>query len=259
MKSFGLIKTAGFKTPSYTSSSCVEWGRTRGRRIQEVLALPTTKDSILDGFWDQHYRSFSEDEPSPFCKDVLGEALGASDVLVELGCGNGRDGAWIAQRCSHYIGLDNSASAIEASERRFRRLALPPSAFQLAVSDFSAFDFSMAPKGNLIVYSRFSLHSDTEQAEDSLLGRLAEVVDRPLSVFIEVRTIYDELFGSGQQVGRNAFVTDHYRRFVDPSELRAKLERDFRLDSFTISRGYAPYRHEDPQVLRVRFGNQVPQ
>jgi hypothetical protein len=117
----------------------------------------------------------------------------------------------------------------------------------------------MAPKGNLIVYSRFSLHSDTEQAEDSLLGRLAEVVDRPLSVFIEVRTIYDELFGSGQQVGRNAFVTDHYRRFVDPSELRAKLERDFRLDSFTISRGYAPYRHEDPQVLRVRFGNQVPQ
>ena len=37
---------------------------------------------------------------------------------------------------------------------------------------------------------------------------------------IETRTIYDELFGKGFEVGKNGFITSQYRRFIDPKKLK---------------------------------------
>ena len=37
---------------------------------------------------------------------------------------------------------------------------------------------------------------------------------------IETRTIYDELFGVGKKISENEYLTDHYRRFVNPIEIK---------------------------------------
>ena len=67
--------------------------------------------------------------------------------------------------------------------------------------DFSDFQFSGASLSRLVVYSRFSLHSDDEDAENLLLAHLASIQNRRLLVLIEVRTVLDELYGVGTEAG----------------------------------------------------------
>jgi len=210
----------------------------------------------LENFWDGHYLEFEEIRPTPFCQDVLTSILLPTDAVVELGCGNGRDGPWIAERCSHYVGLDLSEQAIAACKQKFQTNGIPSEKYDLQVSNFADYDFEKTTQSRLVVYSRFSLHSDTEETENQLLDRLSAYAQGPLLVLIEVRTIHDELFGIGRKVARNSFVTDHFRRFIEPEELKIKVEENFTIESMVVSRSLAPYETENPKVLRLVFSKE---
>ena len=210
----------------------------------------------MDNFWDDHYLEFTETRPSPFCRDVLATLLLPTDTVVELGCGNGRDGLWISRRCSHYVGVDLSEQAIATCEQKFEASGIASERYDLIVSSFADYDFETTSQSRLVVYSRFSLHSDTEQAENDFLSNLSSYKAGPLLVLVEVRTVHDELFGLGKEVARNSFVTDHFRRFVVPDELRRKVEDRFTIDSFEVSKDFAPYQTENPKILRLVFSNE---
>jgi len=212
--------------------------------------------SSLENFWDGHYREFEENRPTPFCQAVLTPILLPSDTVVELGCGNGRDGLWAAERCSHYVGLDLSEKAIAACKQKFQTNGIPSDKYNLHVANFADYDFEETAQSRLVVYSRFSLHSDTEEAENDLLNSLSAYSHGPLLVLIEVRTIHDELFGIGSEVAKNSFVTDHFRRFIDPEELKIKVEDNFTIESMVVSRDLAPYETENPKVLRLVFSKE---
>jgi tellurite methyltransferase len=210
----------------------------------------------LDNFWDDHYLEFSENSPTPFCRDVLAKVILPTDTVVELGCGNGRDGLWILRNCSHYVGVDLSEQAIATCKQRFEASGIASKKYDLIMSSFADYDFETTSQSRLVVYSRFSLHSDTEQAENDFLKNLSSYKAGPLLVFVEVRTVYDELFGLGNEVARNSFVTDHFRRFIVPEELRRKVEDQFTIVSFEVSKDFAPYQTENPKVLRLVFSNE---
>lgn len=208
-------------------------------------------------FWDRHYVAFQENKPSFFCKEVISEYLREDDYVIEIGCGNGRDGLEIARKVKFYEGIDLSIVAIESANRRFVESHVPDAKFHIHHGDFSKIEFDKPDVGRIVVYSRFSLHSDTEEAENSLISKLLEVKDNDLLVLIEVRTIYDELYGVGSPAGRNAFITDHYRRFIDPSDLKSKISDHFSIIDFKVSDNFANYLNENPIVLRIAFQNMV--
>lgn len=207
----------------------------------------------MTGYWDKHYRVFEESSPSPFCQSIIHDFLEPSDVLVELGCGNGRDGLALASATSLYVGVDLSARAIERANELFIRAGVPTDKYYLKVGDFSQVDFHELGAPRLVVYSRFSLHADTEEAENRLIKHLREYSAGPLLVCVEARTVHDELYGRGDEVARNTFVTDHFRRFIEPEEFRSKITPDFVVTHFAVERGFAPYRGEDPMVMRAVF------
>jgi tellurite methyltransferase len=211
----------------------------------------------LSEFWDKHYLKFQENEPSLFCKEVVSEYLRTNDYVIEIGCGNGRDGLEIARKVKFYEGIDLSSAAVESARRRFVESHVPDSKFHIHHGDFSKIELDRLEADRIVVYSRFSLHSDTEESENSLISKLLGVQDNDLLVLIEVRTIHDELFGVGTPVGRNAFITDHYRRFIDPTELKSKISEDFRIIDFKVSDNFANYFNENPIVLRIAFQNMV--
>ena len=70
-------------------------------------------------------------------------------------------------------------------------------------------------------------------------------------LFIETRTIDDELFGIGKKVGRNEYFSDHYRRFIVPSELKKKLKNKFKIIYFKQSKTFARFKKFKPNVLRI--------
>jgi SAM-dependent methyltransferase len=207
----------------------------------------------MTAYWDHHYADFNEDSPSPFCTKVAADLLLPTDSVVELGCGNGRDGLALVRRADFYTGVDLSANAIQSAGERFLGARIATQRYSLTVGDFSKVNFATLEASRLVVYSRFSLHADSEVAENALLDHLAEYDLGPILVCIEARTIFDELYEQGELMERNTYMTDHYRRFIVPDEFKEKVDRRFTVNSFEVERGFAPYGSEDPIVMRVVF------
>lgn len=206
-------------------------------------------------YWDEYYANTTFEVPSPFCAYVVKRYLQKTDSVIEIGCGEGRDGIEISKHVSNYVGIDKSKKAIIAANRKLEILSIQSEQRKFGVGTFEDLDLESFStlEGRLVVYSRFSLHADNEHAEDRLISTLKKFDEMPLLVLIEVRTIFDDLYGVGKMVDKNAFISDHYRRFIDPKKFLSKIEGSFKLLEFNIARGLAKYGTEDPMVLRVAF------
>lgn len=208
-------------------------------------------ESGLNGtFWDEFYaQREGVDFSSPFAEFCLSNYIRKNSRILELGCGNGRDAFCFAQNEICVMALDSSKVAIAACNDRIMGVALSER-LQFAVADFSEIERHHT-FGMDVIYSRFSLHSVTEQVENSILLKAYELLPSCGLFLIEVRTVFDELFGKGEKIGEREYVTDHYRRFIDSSELLKKCLRiGWKAKYFIEGRGLAPYRNEDPVVAR---------
>lgn len=202
-------------------------------------------------FWDTHYSHFKEGQATPFAKFVQRGLQGNEDI-VELGCGNGRDAQLLSAKSRSYFGLDSSKEAILLAQQNISK-----SENKIANSSFINVDFLKMHQiinhyslSNLLIYSRFSLHSITE-GEELLLFEQLRSLESGTRVALEVRTIYDPWFGIGEKVGRNAFHSDHFRRFIVPSELVESLSRFCNISTISLGTNLARYKEEDPRVLRI--------
>jgi SAM-dependent methyltransferase len=209
---------------------------------------------MQDSFWNSHYQAFSLQEPSGFASYCLQGQLRSSDTVVELGCGNGRDGLALGQTVSRYTGLDACAVAVSNFQKVVNGLDQGVSS-KMAVqqADFTDLDFNTFGEGakRLVIYSRFSLHSINYQEADRLLANIGKVTSAPWVLMLEARTIFDTLYGAGSNVGLHEFKTDHYRRFIDPEPFLADLASRFAVRYFEVASGFAPFGDQDPVVMRA--------
>ena len=209
---------------------------------------------MQDSFWNSHYQAFSLQEPSGFASYCLQGQLRASDTVVELGCGNGRDGLALGQTVSRYTGLDACAVAVSNFQKVVSGLDQGVSS-KMAVqqADFTDLDFNTFGEGakRLVIYSRFSLHSINYQEADRLLANIGTITSAPWVLMLEARTIFDTLYGAGSNVGLHEFKTDHYRRFIDPEPFLVDLASRFAVRYFEVASGFAPFGDQDPVVMRA--------
>jgi SAM-dependent methyltransferase len=207
-----------------------------------------------DQFWNHHYKNFSLTEPSPFAVWCIDTRLKSTDTVVELGCGNGRDGLAIARKVARYVGLDSCPVAIN-SFTRSAMLVNDDRACRVAVEqiDFTDFDFRSFAYGaeRLVLYSRFSLHSVDYSAAERLFNNISKLKDFPWVLMLEARTIYDPLYGQGEEVGLHEFRTDHYRRFIDPNNFLQQSTQKFSVRYFELNKGFAPFNSDDPLIMRA--------
>lgn len=207
-----------------------------------------------DQFWDNHYARFNDQAPSFFCLHCMERFLRKHDTLFEIGCGNGRDGLELARVVERYVGLDTCSKAVGLFRGAIEQSQPPRTNLSVEVADGTQFALQRFNGGRMAIYSRFSLHSIDYPSESRLLDNLHRLSRQDWICMIEARTIFDELYGVGTAVGKHEFVTDHYRRFIDPQEFIAQLIARFKLHYFEVSRGFAMYKGDDPLVMRVVFG-----
>lgn len=161
--------------------------------------------------------------------------------MIELGCGNGRDSLYFASEGLQVHGIDQCDNAIEQLN------SLGTNAH------FSADDFTQlsADLKSNHVYSRFTLHSVDKESADNTIKWAAEAIDGGY-LAIEVRSVKDELFGQGTEVGVDTWKTDHSRRFVRKEDLLDIIRNNNMEIVFEQeSKGLAIYKTEDPVVIRV--------
>jgi SAM-dependent methyltransferase len=193
-------------------------------------------------YWNQFYEEHERMEPSQFAEVAI-ERIDDNARILDLGCGDGRDSVYFHDMGHSITGVDISASSIE----QLRQLELRNSTFRR--EDFSQLDGDIEFD---VAYSRFSLHAVDKTAQQETLQWCYEQLPPGGQLFIEVRSVNDDLFGKGKQVGPDAFVTDHYRCFVDSKALRNQLRAiGFDIDYFTESRGLSPFKGSDPVLIRL--------
>lgn len=218
--------------------------------VDKIIQIPVTYSSDFDRdtvYWNKFYENASDIEhPSLFAK-TIGKELETDKNLLELGCGNGRDSLYFYQLGLNVTAIDASDSVIHMLQKKYQEGNIC----------FICDDFVCSPTifaGQYdYCYSRFTIHAINEEQESEVIKNVYKVLKTGGAFFIEVRSINDELYGKGKNVGRNAYVYEgHYRRFIVKEELEQKLiEVGFTIEYSNEQRDFAPFGDSNPPIIRI--------
>ena len=92
----------------------------------------------------------------------------------------------------------------------------------------------------------------TELEEDNALSAAYNLLNVGGQIFIECRSVNDTLYRQGEVLSQFERLTDHYCRFTNIEILTDKLKMwGFTIDEAAESSGFAPFKEEDPVVIRI--------
>lgn len=202
-------------------------------------------------YWNSYYAgSDLPSIPSQFAVFVLNEKPGVN-VIVDIGCGTGRDSLFFSKQGLLCVGVDQSEVAIEHCNKAIRVNAVSNAEFlrgdlrntRLSGDINRALEIRQC-QGQIIVYARFLVHAITEEEEKSLID-LADALlcDRGGCVALEFRTERDRLQAKATHT--------HFRRYVDPVHFFTRVQKHgFEVEYFVEGFGFAKYKQDDAHVAR---------
>jgi SAM-dependent methyltransferase len=214
---------------------------------------PRYRGLLMDRtYWDSFYKAKNPDiqGPTTFAEWCM-PRLGPGAHLVELGCGNGRDAVFFAEKGLRVVACDQSEVAIDSLDAR------PQNAQYAHRPTFLATDFTRLDDGRFgpvdVVYSRFTLHAVTQPEASSALAWSARNLGPGGLLLVEVRSVKGSLYGLGEARERDAFVYNgHYRRFVRLDELTGEVTAlGLAVEESIESDGLAVHKSDDPVVIRL--------
>ena len=199
----------------------------------------------IEKYWNSFYKKKGlVIRPTKFSYFCLKFLKNYKNTLFDAGCGNGRDTIFFNRQGIDTVGLDISTKAIKNNKKKYKNLEK-----KFKRKNFCIF-FKKRISEKFSVYSRFTLHS-VNHLEESIWIKNLKSQKNLEYLFIETRTIDDEFFGVGKRVGKNEYFSDHYRRFIVPSEIKKKLSKNFRIIYFRQSKSFAKFKKFKPNVLRI--------
>jgi SAM-dependent methyltransferase len=237
---------ASWRTPN----SGFSWARERRDRAVEGR-IPAKLGAAVN--WENFYAWNRFDDPSPFLAAIL-ERDELPRLVVDLGCGDGRDSIALARAGRRVVGIDHSEIGLRiATERAATVLGgeeTPPAFVRADFDDRDELRAALAavdrgPDGApVLFYGRFLLHALPEDTRATLLAVLDELARPGDHLALEFRTPADE--------GRPKTYTLPGRFYVDPDELTAALARaGFEPLWSDTGTGLSPYQDEDPELFRL--------
>ena len=220
--------------------------------VEQIKRLSAKREEDFDrdrSYWNRYYQGHLKEisKPSDFAETIV-TGLQPGKHILDLGCGNGRDSLFFLRQGLYVTGVDASDAVIE----KLSNLTKDDGRAMFVCDNFVKCSALFQKKYDYI-YSRFTLHAITERQEDELFQNLVDALKKDGKLFIEARTIRDDLYGKGEQVASNAFFYDgHFRRFIDPHLLKIKMESlGYHILQMEENRGFSKTATSDPVLLRV--------
>lgn len=210
----------------------------------------TAPTASIVQYWDSFYRMAVQRSPSQFAALVASE-LKSPHIIIDVGCGNGRDTFFFSNIGHVTVGLDASKTAIDSNTSQisddmkerifFKEFTVGADSFEAVIDLVSAPKLEGVP---IIIYSRFFLHAITPAAEDSFARQLSALSNQLSGIFLEYRDAKDAKM--------DKIYADHYRRFIDAENFSEKLtsNKQYNLSYQIIGQGFAKYGREDPWIAR---------
>ncbi|OUW73506.1 MAG: hypothetical protein CBD76_03160 [Pelagibacteraceae bacterium TMED216] len=196
-------------------------------------------------YWDFFYKKKGlTNKNSNFSKFISIRNKNKNNIIYDIGCGNARDTLFFNKKKYNCYGIDRSKAVISKNKKRYKKIK-----DKFINKNFCTF-FNKKINKNFSVYSRFTLHSINYKDEDKLFKSLQKQ-NNLVNLFIETRTLKDNLYGVGKKVGKHEYISSHYRRFIDPKVIKKKLKKVFTIVYFKQGINFAKYKKENPWVLRI--------
>ncbi len=209
-------------------------------------------------YWENYYKSHATPQRESRFAAFVCEKILRGAVLLELGCGDGRDALFFAKNGMHVCAIDQASSEIAYLNAHHQNANL-----RFVAGDFTALEgFGFAQSSFDCVYSRFTLHSIDAEAQARVF-RAALALLKDGGIFaIETRGTKNALYGKGEPVSgqKDAFIHDnHYRRFVHFERVVAELSATtmsgggggFSCFFAAENTGFAPFGDTDDFFIRI--------
>lgn len=206
-------------------------------------------------FWDSYYQNQMQNKvwvetPSAFAL-FASERLKSSARVLDIGCGNGRDGLYLASLGCDVTFADYSSQALEVVAAAAEKRGLLVRTCCLSVASLPEItEFQTVHSEHFdIVYARFFLHAIDEVAQKNLLDTAYHVLVKGGQFLLEYRC--SPLVREADPVELHYENGEHYRRLVDvPAFFNQAIEIGFDLTYTVTGHGLAAYRSEDPLITR---------
>lgn len=210
----------------------------------EMILSKSHNVGLGKGYWNSYYatqRSFMQ--PSDFAQYAL-RYMEGKGKLFDMGCGNGRDSIYYDSYGIRVTAMDISEEAIKLVKSRESNV--------FTICDDFTISNAMACNDFDYYYLRWSLHTISYDKQLETFRRISSAAKPRSLIFIEARSVNDDLYGIGAPVERNAFIHGHYRRFLDVNETRRVIEEfGFHIIHISEDRGYSKYGNDDPVLMRL--------
>ena len=211
----------------------------------------TTPDNRA--YWDNFYKNNRNYSESTFCNEIR-QKFQQDTIVVDIGCGSGRDSFSFAANGFEVFGIDGSHEAIAANTERAKELNYNGEVIfskadlsdGIALREIFSTVLTRSEQGKkkIVLYLRFLLHAIDDQTQQVLLDAIAEC--------LPIGTTFVAEFRSAEDAERSEVYDDHYRRFIETDKLLVELmNRGFSIKEFYKGTGLSIYKDEDPFLARV--------
>ncbi|MEK4406563.1 class I SAM-dependent methyltransferase [Sporosarcina sp. FSL K6-6792] len=214
---------------------------------------PENITAINSEHWEKFYENNRNLSESTFCTEVRHRFQG-DFIIIDIGCGSGRDSLSFAVAGLDVFGIDRSYEAISANTKlagervtkgklSFERIDLGDESGLKSLLE-RAVKQAETERKKVVLYLRFLLHAIDEETEGVLLDTLANNAPSGSYFAAEFRTSED--------ADKSKTYDDHYRRFICTDDfLEAIKVRGFSISEFYKGTGLSIYKEEDPFLARV--------
>jgi tellurite methyltransferase len=212
--------------------------------------------SNTKNFWESFYKDRNSQkisDASSFAHFVR-EFIKPDSLVIDLGCGNGRDSRFLNQ-FNDVVGIDQSDAAIEfcKSQGSLDAKKTKTLTFQsLQVEDKSICrilktEVIKSEQNNVFIYARFFLHAINEFQYEKF-WEFAKCINLDFSVSVGVE------FRTNEDAENFKLFPDHFRRYLDPISVISDAElQGFKARTLRQGYGFARYKNEDPHIARIIF------
>lgn len=170
--------------------------------------------------WEKFYKENKAPKtPSSFCKFIIGKKLDGYRIL-DIGCGNGRDTKALNRKV-FAVGID---PALPAELQEHNKM------IKASCKGSKLIDWAD------IIYSRFFLHAIPYTETEEIIKRTRKYFVAEARAEGDTPVVYPS----------------HERHYIDGEWLlQTLIKNSFEILHYEKSRGLAPYKNEDPLVIRV--------
>ena len=197
-------------------------------------------------YWNFFYKNKSINNklnfPSQFSIFTLSKDV-EKNILIELGCGNGRDACYMANYYNKIIAIDSSKIAIKDNIKKFKNIK---NLVFLRENLTRKITLEIPNKEKKTVYARFFFHTLKNKEILATVNKLSSLLNKNEKVFLEYRTHLDKK--------TKKIFKKHFRNYIDPKKMVKIFKKENFINIYSNSSyGYALFGNEDPYIARQIF------